>query len=347
MSDILDALQSGMGYVGSALDKPGRAVRGLLSGNLNEGFAALPFSDSLGLTNPSQAVSGSDLLRQAGLSTGDSMADSALGFGAEMALDPTTYMGGFLGRMGGKAAGRGLEAAARMRGPGFATTAEDAMRMVGEHEGGQAAVSWLKSMNPSVFSELPPQSRFLGAGQEAAAFRTPAGDVLRMGLADPDAVGRPVANSVLQATRAAEYPGVNGWRATAERLPMADEVGNLTHWLKGSGEPGLTRMGAMKRAAAEEGLRFHDVHAGNLGIANGQPKIIDPGAVSAEPGFTGGFQQVDQAGRPGLLSRALLDLLGGQPAMRLALDAGRAAPAYESRLGLRGMLAGGSLGATN
>jgi hypothetical protein len=69
--------------------------------------------------------------------------------------------------------------------------------------------------------------------------------------------------------------------------------------------------------------------------------------VSAEPGFTGGFQQVDQAGRPGLLSRALLDLLGGQPAMRLALDAGRAAPAYESRLGLRGMLAGGSLGATN
>ena len=36
MSGLLDAL----GYVGDVLNKPGRAVRGLLSGNLNEGLAA-------------------------------------------------------------------------------------------------------------------------------------------------------------------------------------------------------------------------------------------------------------------------------------------------------------------
>lgn len=343
MSAILDALD----YLGSAVDKPGRAVRGVLSGNLNEGLAALPFSDTLGLTDPTQAVSGSQLLRQAGLSTGDSLADSALGFGAELALDPTTYLGGAIGRIGGKALGRGMEAAARMRGPGYATTADDLLKMVSEGGGRPPVSQWIADYaNPKAFAEVPPGSRFIGAGREAAAFGTPAGDVVRLSMTAPEG-RRPVADSVLQATRSVQNPGA-GYQWSAERLPMADSVGDLSYWLKGSGQPGLTRMGAMKKAAADEGLRFHDVHAGNLGIVDGAPKIIDPGAVFATPGFTGSFQQVDQAGRPSLLMRALLDAMGGQPAMQRALDVGLAAPGYERSLGRTGMVAGGlGLGSMN
>jgi hypothetical protein len=58
MSTLLDAL----GYVGEALDKPGRAVRGLLGGRPGEALAAVPFSDSLGLTVRSNAVSGKELV---------------------------------------------------------------------------------------------------------------------------------------------------------------------------------------------------------------------------------------------------------------------------------------------
>jgi hypothetical protein len=129
MSDILDALLSGADYLGSAIGKPGRAVRGLLSGNTNEGLAALPFSDSLGITDPSQAVSGSQLLGQYGLSTGDSLADSALGFGAEMALDPTTYLGAGIA---GKLLGRGAGAAATIAPEAESIMAKAASRAVPE-----------------------------------------------------------------------------------------------------------------------------------------------------------------------------------------------------------------------
>jgi hypothetical protein len=109
MNDLLDAL----GYVGSSLDKPGRAVRGLLGGRPDELAALVPFSDSLGLTDPSRAVSGEDLVRQAGVNTGSSWGNALLGFGAETALDPTTYLGGFAARAGMKALGRGATVAAR------------------------------------------------------------------------------------------------------------------------------------------------------------------------------------------------------------------------------------------
>lgn len=97
MSALLDALE----YAGSVMDKPGRAVRGLLAGKPEEGLAALPFSDSLGVTDPSQRVSGSDLLGQYGMKTGNELLDSLLGMGTEVATDPTMLLG--LG-LGGKAA---------------------------------------------------------------------------------------------------------------------------------------------------------------------------------------------------------------------------------------------------
>jgi hypothetical protein len=125
---------------------------------------------------------------------------------------------------------------------------------------------------------------------------------------------------------------------------MAEAVGDTPYWLRGSGVPGQTRTGAVRRSRADEGLTFTDPHAGNLGLVGGAAKVIDPGAVAATAAFRGGYQPVAQAGRPGLLTRAILDLLGGQGATRRAIDAGLAAPDYQTMLGRRGALAGASLG---
>lgn len=98
MPDFMEALD----YLSKSLDKPGRAVRGLISGNTREGLAAIPFSDAMGLTDPSQSVSGRGLLEQAGIidkkpvgSDGFDVGDVA-GFGTELALDPLNWAGGTL-----------------------------------------------------------------------------------------------------------------------------------------------------------------------------------------------------------------------------------------------------------
>ena len=95
MGALLDAL----GWAGEALDKPGRAVRGALGG---QGLGALknliPFSDTAGITDPSQSISGRDLLQQWGAvganSPDDGIGwDDVAGFGTEMLLDPTNLIG--------------------------------------------------------------------------------------------------------------------------------------------------------------------------------------------------------------------------------------------------------------
>jgi hypothetical protein len=92
----VNALLDALGYVGDSLDKPGRAVRGLLAGNFREGLAALPFSDAMGITDQAEAVSGRGLLEQYGVlgANEDGLdAGDALGFGAELLLDPTNWFG--------------------------------------------------------------------------------------------------------------------------------------------------------------------------------------------------------------------------------------------------------------
>lgn len=107
-----DALE----WLGDTLDKPGRAVRGVLGGRPEEAAAILPFSDSLGITDKANAVSGAELSRQwTGLAP-DSTEGQVTGFGLEMLLDPTNLVG--LG-LAGKAA-RGASVAAR--------TAEEAVQ---------------------------------------------------------------------------------------------------------------------------------------------------------------------------------------------------------------------------
>jgi hypothetical protein len=53
LHSILGATMGGLQYIGETLDKPGRAVRGLLGGQGPAALANLiPFSDTLGITDP-------------------------------------------------------------------------------------------------------------------------------------------------------------------------------------------------------------------------------------------------------------------------------------------------------
>lgn len=109
LRQLAQGTMSGLEYVGNTLDKPGRAVRGLLGGRPEELAALIPFSDTLGLTDINNAVSGRDLLEQYGLlnrnKPGFDPGDIA-GFGVEMALDPLSFIGGPVNALtkGGRAA---------------------------------------------------------------------------------------------------------------------------------------------------------------------------------------------------------------------------------------------------
>lgn len=102
----------GLGYVGGVLDKTfgGRAIRGALGGKPNELLSIIPGSDMFGLTNEEDRVGGKELL---GLH-GDDWGSTLAGIGAEIALDPATYLtlgggaltkGGNIARAAAKEAG--------------------------------------------------------------------------------------------------------------------------------------------------------------------------------------------------------------------------------------------------
>ena len=112
---LLESLGSGLGYVGDSLDKPGRAVRGLLAGKAREGLAALPFSDSLGITDEHDKTTGRDLLDHYGITDkhDQSFGASALGFGAELATDPLSLLGGYGAYKAAPTVGKGLVAGAK------------------------------------------------------------------------------------------------------------------------------------------------------------------------------------------------------------------------------------------
>lgn len=81
---------SGLQWIGESLDKPRRVVAGLIGGQPREMLNVLPFSDTLGITNPEQIVTGRDLLEKVGLpenQPGLDLGDVA-GFALEVATDP-------------------------------------------------------------------------------------------------------------------------------------------------------------------------------------------------------------------------------------------------------------------
>ena len=90
LSEIGSGALSGIGYVGGLLDKftGSRALRGLLGGKPRELLSILPGSDTFGITDERDIVSGEDIL--GGELDPDNLdSRDVLGFGLEMLLDPT------------------------------------------------------------------------------------------------------------------------------------------------------------------------------------------------------------------------------------------------------------------
>jgi hypothetical protein len=110
---LLDAL----GWVGESLGKPGAAVRGLLAGRPDQLMNLVPFSDTMGLTDPSQRTSGRDLLRQWGaIGQDDNWGNFAGGMALEAATDPLTYAGGWLAKQAMGGAGKAASQLGGLRG---------------------------------------------------------------------------------------------------------------------------------------------------------------------------------------------------------------------------------------
>lgn len=334
---MIDQLLDALSYAGDALGKPGRAVRGVLAGNPGELAAAIPFSDSLGLSDPSHATSGKDLLNALGMDVGSGLGGDVAGFATEVATDPLTWLGAGLGsRLGGAA-----ERAAVARGPQYATTAADLQGMLGNFAAqaspdaaamaGRRTSEILNSpMASRLLSEIPEGASMLGAGAEGSAFAGPSG-VTRLGRVLPGEPGRPMAEGVLQATRSADIPTAagRGWRA--EMLPMASDVGDASAFSAAAPQ--------LDQQLAGAGLKFGDRKAANFGTVGGRPMVIDPGAVEPIGQYTGGFQPTVTAGDPSMPMNALLKLLGARDAVRAG------SPSFSPMMTLLGGATGADAGA--
>jgi hypothetical protein len=353
---MFETLMGGLEYLGDAINKPGRAVRGALAGKPEEALAFVPFSDSMGITDQANATSGKDLLRALGADPGEGLGGDIAGFATEVATDPLTLLGvGAGAQLGTKAAAAGMA-----RGPRYGTTVDDVERMIatkmeatparppgsfiGSDNPGLDRLTEFKDLPPNVqsrmLSEIPPDSSFLGAGAEGMAFRTPAGDVARFGPVPGGELGRPIAPGVLPASRTVDMAVPGGGKfpikARVERTPFAQGVGDPTS---------LQAEDALHEILKPSRLGYDDVKAGNMGFLGGKPVVTDPGSVT-DLGFRGPRAAVTNAGQdPGALMSLLIRLGGGDNAVRAAIDAGRARPNMALPLGIYGGGAGANLGA--
>jgi hypothetical protein len=98
-------------WLGESLDKFGATSRGLLAGRPDQLLNLIPFSDTLGITNPEHRTTGRDLNKMLGIDDGeDSWTNTLLGMATGVATDPLnllhpfmpTAMGSSLAKMGQK-----------------------------------------------------------------------------------------------------------------------------------------------------------------------------------------------------------------------------------------------------
>lgn len=95
LGKVAGAGLGGLAYAGSVLEKTfgKRALMGGLTGNTRELLSVLPFSDTLGITDPDERVGGRELLRHYGLAgPEDNWGNFAAGLGLDIGLDPATYL---------------------------------------------------------------------------------------------------------------------------------------------------------------------------------------------------------------------------------------------------------------
>lgn len=380
-----NALLDALGYVGDALDKPGRAVRGLLGGRPEEAAAIVPFSDAMGLTDHANRVGGSDLLRQLGMDPGEGIGGTLAGMGVEMATDPLMFAGGALGGLLGRRAG----AAAMARGPRYETTADDLARMVGRDADeltraapqtterlsspGTIELQDLEGVNspllmqrapedlsaaefqiakilgsPSrdqLLREINPASKVLGAGAEGVAFQAPGANVLRVGQLPKAEAG---------VGRLIDPDIVQATRAVDYPGPLfqADPTvmrAERTPFAAGVGDRSMLTdeaVESLRDRLSGRGIDWWDDHIGNAGMFGNRARVIDPGSVMLDPGRSMATQAVASGTQePSALMRALIALGDGTAATRRAIDAGDDALSLAYPLARVGGMGGAGLGA--
>ncbi len=118
-----------------------------------------------------------------------------------------------------------------------------------------------------ILGQIPKGSKFIGSGREAMTFRTPQGDVVRVG----DLKERPNIPEVLQPTKTTHYGDV-----TVEHLPLATFPNNDPNDLSAETQDAADEL---KAKLAERGYTHADFGPGTIGKVNGEWKVLDPGGM--------------------------------------------------------------------
>jgi hypothetical protein len=277
--------------------------------------------------------------------------------------DPLSYAGLGLGSRAGAAAGGALERAALARGPRYGQSANDILGQIMAKEPNHNIIDnfvqhmrqpELAPIAERLAGEIPKGSVPFNSGVEAVAFRSPTGDVVRLGEMPGGLIKkRPIDPDMLQATRIA-----SAGNFMVDRAP----------YLHGVDSPAAQdAAGLLKKNMSGRGIDLRDAHAGNIGFQGTSPKVLDPGAVSPitaehiahqqkikdimgegypvkvpEAAYSGGFQPVtDLMQQPSKPMNALLSLLGSDKALQRALAMGTQDIGYKRA----GQIAGGTVGA--
>lgn len=156
-STLLGKTVSGLTYIGEMLSKPSRAVLGTASGLTGGEWGGgllnlIPFSDTIGWTDPEKGVGGRDFLTHMGLpenkpglfASPTDFGLDVLGFGLEVVTDPLTYVHGPLGALT-KGAGKAASTAAKF------TKFDDALKAVDEVAAGTRKAGRVLGTSPAAY----------------------------------------------------------------------------------------------------------------------------------------------------------------------------------------------------
>lgn len=331
---------SGLGYVGSTLDKlsGARAIRGGLAGKPRELLSLIPGSDVVGLTNESDTVHGEDLLRNLGYdpSQGNWFERNLVGPGVEIALDPSTYAGGIgaLTRAGKIAAKTGAVA------PGFLRAVQAGHRSVhplvaiAEHvaPGAQqaaaaglqrtgAAAQGANTLLRRVPGMAPVQDRIAEAAQWAetgrkSLFDKPSGWVPRREIQDEFRRTKHPADLAAEREIRGHEVDLHG-----QRQSLADQFGmdpqGIDRWLNRYriGVPTTGAMVGPQLPGAEAGLESLGTRL--VGLGRDLPEQIErqagvPFNTLNDQAIQYGLRQKLPAPRGGRIAEAFANAVGGQ-----------------------------------
>ncbi len=242
----------GLGWIGSSLDKAfgGRAIRGLLGGRPEELLSAIPFSDTLGITDQANAVSGAELIT--GRRENDFFSpEGVAGMGLEIALDPSTYLsfgGSALTKLGQSAlkanvlpktvAGRLAGLTGQAADDLARATGKTAAEVTGQRLGGHVGVGLPFMGDQATFDLTGPMqavANLPGIKQGLGALDT-ATDPLRRGFSalfeastkgQTNPVTQDLARHMTDQTPQALY------EARGKLAPFAEEIQRLAGWQQG------------------------------------------------------------------------------------------------------------------